>query len=105
MSFISLLYIIMFIIKLDNSSKFISEFQDSSRADDFSYEGLEMLYSHLGESEEFEEFDPVSISCDWSEYKNLDVLLDDYSGNTLSKLEDMTTVLKTSVWSYIILAV
>jgi len=94
----------MFIVKLDNSIRFIDAFLKSSRAGDFSYEALELLYSHLGEWEELEEFDPVAICCDWAEYENLDKLLDDFKGNTLSELEAMTTVLKTSAWRYVILS-
>ena len=45
--------------------------EGSNYANQFSYEGLGLLFEHLSELEGDYEFDKIGICCDWTEYKNI----------------------------------
>ncbi len=64
----------------------------------FTYNGAYALYEYLTELEEDIgqiEFDHVAIRCDYSEYKTLDEILNQYDNiNTLDELRDNTTVIE-----------
>ena len=64
----------------------------------FTYNGAYALYEYLTELEEDIgqiEFDHVAIRCDYSEYKTLDEILNQYDNiNTLDDLRDNTTVIE-----------
>ena len=83
-----------------------SQFIDAIVGDDYnnmSYEGAKALFEYLeqyedrGVGEEIE-FDRVAIRCDFSEYMNLEEVLDQYSHDmsikTLSDLQDHTIVIE-----------
>ena len=63
------------------------------RPDNFSYEGLQALfgwYESLEEESGTEfEFDPIGISCQWTEYDNLKQFQSDYS-DEYESIEDIT---------------
>tara|TARA_R100000655_G_scaffold50830_1_gene88443 strand:+ start:246 stop:539 length:294 start_codon:yes stop_codon:yes gene_type:complete len=79
-----------------------SEFIDSLTSDEyanFTYSGARALYDYLTDLEEDigEEiqFNRIAIRCDYSEYKTLDEILDQYDYiNTLDELRDHTTVIE-----------
>ena len=85
------------------------DFQDSKVLRDvFSYEAINELFEWASEisniSQDGMEFDPVAITCDWSEYNETDLftdygyLLDDDERqelyNLIEILENKTTVIK-----------
>lgn len=78
-----------------------SEFIDTLTRDEytsFTYNGASALYKYLTDLEEDIgeqiQFDHVAIRCDYSEYKTLDEILDQYDNiNTLDDLIDNTTVI------------
>lgn len=78
----------MTIIKTFTESDFIREFEQSSRANQFSYEALVELYAYLNEFDF--EMDVIAICCDFTEYETIDDLLNDYSDATLSDIQDNT---------------
>jgi len=62
---------------------FISTFkQNQSYKNNFSYEGLRVLYNYLEQYEndigEELEFDLISLCCDYNEYEDLKEFLNDY---------------------------
>ena len=77
----------------------ISEFQSafkSVRPNNFSYEGLQVLFDYLEQYDEDEkgiELDVISICCDFTEC-SIKEALRDYNIESLEELEDNTTVLK-----------
>ena len=78
------------------------EFIDSLTKDEyanFSYNGASALYDYLTDLEydmdQEIEFDRVAIRCDYSEYKTLDKILNQYDNiNNLDELRDNTTVIE-----------
>jgi hypothetical protein len=77
------------------------EFIDTLTRDEyasFTYNGASALYRYLTDLEEDIgkeiQFDNVAIRCDYSEYKTLDEILNQYDNiNTLDDLIDNTTVI------------
>lgn len=66
----------------------------------FSHEGSKALFNYLEQYEEDTgtqiEFDPVALRCEYTEYKNLDQIINDYDlmlSKTLEDLQDHTTVI------------
>ena len=68
------------------------------RPDNFSYDGLDVLYYHLIQFEEDTgeelEFDPIAYCCEFSEYENFKEVKQDYDVEDLEHLEQNTIVLK-----------
>jgi len=83
-----------------------SMFRDAfnNRKDNFSYDGLGILFDYLEELEsacnEELELDPISLCCDYRE-DDLGVLMDDYSMN-LKELKENTIVLDVGMGQVII---
>jgi len=78
-----------------NQDKFIDLFNEI-RPDNFSYEGLQAIFTNLEDySEDIGEnieFDPIAICCEYTEYNNLQEIIDDYSCITcLEDLDDIAT--------------
>lgn len=81
---------------------FINEFQNSSRAKQFSREALFLIYDYEIEIEAVDnenngsgyEFDLISICCNYVEFKDLTELQKDYNIDTIEELEKKTTVLQ-----------
>lgn len=60
-----------------NLSRFIDEFNDSSRSGQFSYEGLKAIYEYLEDNDENYELDVVAICCEFCE-DTFDGIADNY---------------------------
>jgi len=67
----------MAIIKTYTLFEFISDFRDY-RPDQFSKEALERLFYYYDEFGEDIEFDPTAISCEWTEYDNIEEAEEEY---------------------------
>ena len=65
-------------IQTINLHQFRDAFQRMDRGNQFSYEGLELLYDYLEECDESMELDVIAICCDFSEC-SIDEFLDSYS--------------------------
>ena len=80
-----------------NEFDFKNEFK-KIRPDNFSYDGLTVLYDHLIQYEKDcdteLEFDPIAYCCEFTEYENFKEIKQNYDVKTLKELEDKTTVLK-----------
>ena len=80
-----------------NEFDFKNEFK-KIRPDNFSDEGLSVLYDYLTQYEEDcdteLEFDPIAYCCEYTEYKNYEELKKDYDVDGFGILELNTTVLK-----------
>ena len=80
-----------------NEFDFKNEFK-KIRPDNFSYDGLDVLYYHLIQFEEDPgeelEFDPIAYCCEFSEYENFKEVKQDYDVEDLEHLEQNTIVLK-----------
>ena len=87
-------------IQTVNKDMFFDWFRSSDTyRNNFSYQGLDALFNHLEEYEndtgEEIDFDPIAICCEWSEYENLQEIIDNYSCiKNLDDLYDYTTVIK-----------
>jgi len=59
----------------------------------FSFRGLKFLYMHLTNLEEDTgnkiEFDPVAICCEYSEYDNLQSVIENYNSTDIQTMEDL----------------
>jgi len=79
-----------------NFSEFSNQF-NQCRPNNFSYDGLRVLYDYLEEyedsTEEKMELDVIAICCDFSE-SSIDDVLKDYDLESLEELEQHTMVLK-----------
>jgi len=76
-----------------NFSDFVDGFTKLDRKDQFSYDGLKLIFDYLESEEEEEgeeiEFDPIDICCTYTEY-TLDEFNSDYGTKfkTLQEIED-----------------
>ena len=68
--------------------------EESQYKDQFSYEGLGLLFEHLSNDEEDYEFNKINICLDWTEYKNIEEARKEYRVNVDSELEYNTIVLE-----------
>lgn len=59
---------------IDNSSQFRDAFHRAGRADQFSYEALELLFDYFEELDPEMELDVVAICCDYAELTPLEIL-------------------------------
>lgn len=81
------------IIKVTEST-FIDAFKNMGRRDQFSREGLGLLFDYYEElGDDNMELDVIAICCDWGEYDTLAEALKDYNCETVEELEDECTVL------------
>jgi hypothetical protein len=85
--------------KITNGHEFVAEFaQWSERKDQFSRAALCALYGYLDELSddigEDIELDVVGLCCEWSEYKDIEAVKEDYEIEGLSDLQDSTTVVE-----------
>ena len=89
-----------------NKSDFRDAFQKMGRASQFSYEGLGSLYDYLeemGDETNGVELDVIALCCEFSEYKNLKELQENYS--YIASMEDLgnnTSVIMIDDDSFII---
>lgn len=83
------------IVETLNQNQFVDNFQ-TIRPDNFSYEGLQAIFTYLEDlSEDIGEnieFDPIAICCEYTEYRNLQEIIDAYECiNCEEDLDDYTT--------------
>jgi hypothetical protein len=52
---------------IDNASQFRDAFRDAGRAEQFSYEAMELLYDYLEDSGEDYELDVIALCCEFYE--------------------------------------
>ena len=69
------------------------------RPENFTFEGIEMLFNYFealeNDTGEEIEFDPIAICCEYTEYNNLEEILNNYPRiKSLAELRDNTTVLE-----------
>jgi len=91
-------------IKTLNQSQFIDEMtfsKDSSYNNCFSYEGKIALFEYLERLEEDTgepiECDPIAFCCEYSEYDDIEAVIDNYNNiKDLDDLRDNTTVIECS---------
>ena len=80
-----------------NEFDFKNEFK-KIRPNNFSYDGLTVLYDHLIQYEENTdqelEFDPIAYCCEYTEFDSFEDVKKNYDVKTLEELQDKTTVLK-----------
>lgn len=58
--------------------------------DNFSREGLGLLFEFYDSIGEPIEFDPVAMCCEWSEHSSAEAAIFDYYGGDLDHAQDMT---------------
>ena len=72
---------------------FIDQFM-AIRPDNFTYHGLNALWSFFEEMEEAMdeeiEFDPIAICVEFSEYENLDEINEVYSSHNFESIEELS---------------
>ena len=87
----------------DNMKQTMNEFDFKNefkkiRPNNFSYDGLTVLYDYLIQYEEDcdteLEFDPIAYCCEYTEFDSFKDVQVNYDVKTLKELEDKTTVLK-----------
>jgi len=87
----------------DNMKQTMNEFDFKNefkkiRPENFSYDGLTVLYDYLIQYEENTdqelEFDPIAYCCEYTEFDSFKDVQINYDVKTLKELEDKTTVLK-----------
>ena len=80
-----------------NEFDFKNEFK-KIRPENFSYEGLTVLYNHLIQFEEDTdqelEFDPIAFCCEYTEFDSFEDVKKNYDVEDLEHLEQNTIVLK-----------
>lgn len=86
------------IIEEYDESLFIGRFEDYKRVEtsenpngNFSYRGLRYLFEYIDDAYDEEDpfkMDVISLCCDYSEYKNFDSYLADYSGQHEEQEDD-----------------
>lgn len=80
-----------------NEFDFKNEFK-KIRPNNFSYDGLTVLYDHLTQYEQDTdqelEFDPISYCCEYTEFDSFEDVKKNYDVEDLEHLEQNTIVLK-----------
>ena len=80
-----------------NEFDFKNEFK-KIRPENFSYDGLTVLYDHLTQYEENTEqeleFDPIAYCCEYTEFDSFEDVKKNYDVEDLEHLEQNTIVLK-----------
>ena len=90
-----------------SKSDFREAFKKCGRGEQFSYEGLGVLFDYLEDIEESgggeSELDPIAYCCEFTEYKNIEEFQADYAGyETIEDIEWATAVLRIDDDSFII---
>jgi len=88
-------------IDIVTETMFIDTFK-KIRPNNFSYDGLKVLFEHLEEYEnstgEEIEFDVIAICCDYSEYETKKELLENYDYETIEEIEEQTEIIEFKKW-------
>ena len=82
------------IIQRVNEHQFIDAFKTwDTYKNNFSYEGLKSLYDYLENYEEETgqkvKFDPVALCCEYSEYDNLQSVIENYNSTHIQTIDDL----------------
>lgn len=84
-----------------NQIQFRDAFYTMDRGNNFSFNGLNALFDYLEEYEESTgeevELDVIALCCDYTEYKDLQEIIDNYGAgkfSTLEELQDYTQVIE-----------
>ena len=87
-----------------NFYTFERAFSRSQYKDNFTYDGLNALFSYLEQCEEELELDVCAICCDFTEYENLKEFQDNFSDSYESRedIQDETTVIMIDDEAFII---
>jgi hypothetical protein len=80
---------------IDTASAFRDEFHKIGRGDQFSYEGLRVLFNFLEDIDPEFELDVIALCCDYTE-STVEDALKNYGYDNLTQLEESTCVLKVS---------
>lgn len=73
-------------ITIDSASQFRDQFRQCGRGDQFSYEGLGLLFDYLEDADPQWELDVIALCCDYTE-ATIEHIADDY-GLELPEDED-----------------
>tara|TARA_R110000851_G_scaffold95389_1_gene207266 strand:+ start:500 stop:799 length:300 start_codon:yes stop_codon:yes gene_type:complete len=81
-----------------NSFYFRNWFLNSQYKNNFSIEGLSSLYDYLTDLEDDQgtefNFDPVAFVCEYSEYENLQEIIENYNSiDNIQDLENNTSII------------
>ena len=81
-----------------NTYYFRNWFLNSQYKNNFSIEGLSSLYDYLVDLEEDQntefDFDPVAFACEYSEYNNLQEIIENYNSiDNIQDLENNTSII------------
>jgi len=81
-----------------NSFYFRNWFLNSQYKNNFSIEGLSSLYDYLTDLEDDQgtefDFDPVAFACEYSEYENLQEIIENYNSiDNIQDLENNTSII------------
>lgn len=89
--------------RVDYFGAFYDAFIKSDRKDQFSYEGLKVLFEYFDDFEEDIELDVVGICCEWQEFQDIEEFNNQYDTEYESQ-EDITetTVLDINGDSFLI---
>jgi len=73
-------------------------FLNSQYKNNFSIEGLSSLYDYLTDLEDDQgtefDFDPVAFACEYSEYENLQEIIENYNSiDNIQDLENNTSII------------
>ena len=87
------------IVKINGGLEFAAEFEQwPQRRSHFSRPALHALYEYYdglsNDIGEDIELDVVGMCCEWSEYKDIEAVKEDYEIKNLSDLQDSTTVVE-----------
>ena len=81
-----------------NTYYFRNWFLNSQYKNNFSIEGLSSLYDYLVDLEEDQntefDFDPVAFACEYSEFENLQEIIENYNSiDNIQDLENNTSII------------
>lgn len=76
-----------------SKNDFRDAFERMDRKNQFSYEGLGVIYDYLDESDGDTELDVIAICCDFTEYENFEELQNNYGVEDMEELKNNTLVL------------
>jgi hypothetical protein len=80
-------------ITIDHASQFRDQFHRAGRGDQFSYEGLGLLFDYLEEIDSDYDLDVIALCCEYSEATTDEINASyDVEGGTLEWLEENTSV-------------
>ncbi len=86
-----------------NKSMFRDAFYRMDRKENFSYEGLGVLFDYMEEYDENWELDVIALCCDFTEYESLEAFNKEHDeAESIDDISERTTVLKIDDESFII---